>query len=632
MATASPTPMGSYGRARVQTSTRVRRDSPMSVLGESQGFSANAPMMQSIDIGDSSDDEIPQPMKLSALTTALLAQNDDAMSPERRKPKLKISRNGSASNTPERARQDSLTPAPSLRIKRVPLRGAPMRRFRRTPQSEEDHPPSQDQENLPASVVRVKEEHPNVPDSVLKMTDSVMKVRDERDARPAQQHQSPLQRHQSPLQRHQSPLQRRQSPLQRRQSPPPQQQEKPVPLQSRDANTPRRPAPPPPPKMSVLEAATVAAGAATATKHRERKKRSTLSVNGKHYSQMDRIGRGGSSAVYRVMAENFKLLALKRVKLEDADEAAVRGYKGEIDLLQKLKDVERVVRLYDWEVDEQRQILSVLMEIGESDLARIIRMKLDPTDSSAPGTLDLSFTRFYWKEMLECVGAVHAHDIVHSDLKPANFLLVSGRLKLIDFGIANAIDTDNTVNVHRDSHIGTPNYMSPESLEDSAGGAQGQLSNGQAAKDMALGKPSDVWSLGCILYQMVYGRPPFAHIANQMARVLAIVNRAHAIAFPDLGLGDVRVPPALKATLRRCLDRDPARRPTVMQLLDQRDGFLYPDAGEDLRIPQDLLAQIITRVADRFRDEAKPAPTEEEIRMYPKSFYEKIRALLESGG
>jgi serine/threonine-protein kinase TTK/MPS1 len=339
MAAASPTPMGSYGRMRVQTSSRVRRDSPMSVLGESQGFSANAPMMQNIDIGDSSDDEIPQPMKLSALTTALLAQNNDAMSPERRKPKLKISRNGSASNTPERVQQD-VTPAPSLRIKRVPLRGAPMRRFRRTPQSEEDHPPSQDQENLPASIVRVKEEHPNVPDSVLKMTDSVMKVRDEREIPSAQHHQSPLQRHQSP--------------------PPEQQQEKPAPLQNRDANTPRRPAPPPPPKMSVLDAATVAAGAATTTKQRERKKRSTLSVNGKHYSQMDRIGRGGSSAVYRVMAENFKLLALKRVKLEDADEAAVRGYKGEIDLLQKLKNVERVVRLYDWEVDEQRQILSVV--------------------------------------------------------------------------------------------------------------------------------------------------------------------------------------------------------------------------------------------------------------------------------
>ena len=139
MATASPTPLGgsSYGRMRAQSSIRPRRDSPLSVLGQSQGFSADAPMMQNIEIGDSSDDEMPQPMKLSALTAALLAQGNDAESPEKRKPKLKISRNDSGSNTPV---QESVTPAPSLRIKRVPLRGAPMRRFRRTPQSEEENP------------------------------------------------------------------------------------------------------------------------------------------------------------------------------------------------------------------------------------------------------------------------------------------------------------------------------------------------------------------------------------------------------------------------------------------------------------------------------------------------------------
>lgn len=326
MATASPTPMGyanGVGRLRSQ-----RRGSPLSVLGQSHGFSAGAPMMQNIDIGDSSDDEIPQPMKLSALTTALLAQNE-VNSPEKaagRKPKLRISRNGDGSNTPV---HDTVTPAPSLRIKRVQVGGKPMRRLRRTPQSEEDHPPSQDQENLPMSVMKVDSKEP---DSAMTAPDSIMKVA-EPESRPTLQPRSPVER--------------------------PERQERPMPLQQISANTPRRPAPPPPPKMSILETATATAGAAT-TKTKERRKRSVLSVNGKHYSQMDRIGRGGSSAVYRVMAENFKQLALKRVKLEDQDESAVRGYKGEIDLLRKLSNVERVVQLYDWEVDETRQILSVV--------------------------------------------------------------------------------------------------------------------------------------------------------------------------------------------------------------------------------------------------------------------------------
>jgi serine/threonine-protein kinase TTK/MPS1 len=322
MATASPTPLGSYNGRTRQPSTRSlqRRESPLSVLGQSHGFSADAPMMQNVNIGDSSDDEIPQPMKLSALTTALLAQNE-VNSPEKqtRKPKLRISRNGSGSNTPV---QDTITPAPSLRIKRVPLRGAPMRRIRRTPQGEEDHPPSQDQENLPMSIIRA--------DSMK--ADSVMKV-------------GTLGR--STAQR--SPVQR---------------EDKPVPLASMSANTPHRPAPPPPPKMSVLETATAAAGASTT---RQKKKRSHILVNGKPYSNMGRLGKGGSSDVYRVMAENGRLFALKRVKLEDADECAVRGYKGEIDLLRKLDDVERVVRLYDCEVDESRQILSV---VGESLILR----------------------------------------------------------------------------------------------------------------------------------------------------------------------------------------------------------------------------------------------------------------------
>ena len=393
-------------------------------------------------------------------------------------------------------------------------------------------------------------------------------------------------------------------------------------LAARSQNTPHRPAPPPPPKMTMLETATATAGAASASQSRK-KRNQYMSVNGKLFTRMDCIGRGGSSKVYRVMAENYKVFALKRVTLEDQDELAIQGYKGEIDLLRKLENVDRVVRLYDFEINEDKHTLSVLMEMGESDLNRVLTLRLNAEDAK----LDITFTRYFWKEMLECVQAVHAYDIVHSDLKPANFLLLQGRLKLIDFGISNAI-ADNTVNVHREQHIGTPNYMSPEALIDSNAAAGLPSTEG---KMMKLGKPSDIWSLGCILYQLTYGKPPFAHIANPMQRVMAIPNPKHIISFPTLGVGGTLVPSGLIRTLRRCLNRDPAPRPTVDELLAYGDPFLFPDlmVKDTVPVGQELIARMQHNIIKHVRE--KGLPSEAELATWPARFYASIKAAVEEG-
>lgn len=132
------------------------------------------------------------------------------------------------------------------------------------------------------------------------------------------------------------------------------------PLALRSQNTPRRPAPPPP-KMSILDTATRTAGAATTSGAGARRNR--IKINGKIFTRLDVIGRGGSARVYRVMAENNAMFALKKVNLEDADESAVMGFKGEIKLLEKLTGDDRVIQLIDYEVNDDKGVLSVVSNI-----------------------------------------------------------------------------------------------------------------------------------------------------------------------------------------------------------------------------------------------------------------------------
>ncbi|SPQ19360.1 f78984c4-1909-4808-8479-3ca6319ef20c [Thermothielavioides terrestris] len=408
-------------------------------------------------------------------------------------------------------------------------------------------------------------------------------------------------------------------------------------LAAKPHNAPQRSAaPPPPPKMSVVETATTAAGASTAA---SKKKQFLFRVNGRMYTRLDTLGRGASSKVYRVSAENGKILALKRVSLEGLDDRTIKGYKGEIDLLKRLSGVNRVIQLIDHEFNEEKQMLSIVLEVGELDFLTFLRSR-----TSEDSKFDPVFVRYWWKEMVECVQAVHAKDIIHTDLKPQNFVIAQGRLKVIDFGIANAIQTDMTVNVHRDAQVGTPNYMSPESLMDFKEYALNSANQGSSGvpllhrpKHFKLGKSCDVWSLGCILYQLVYGMGPFGHISNVVHRIHAIINFNHQINFPETTQDGVRVPPSLIRTMRRCLQRDQSLRPSCDELLSETDPFLYPlelspsvfaaaDHGDVLPITSDLLRDVIWNVVRRCRQ--GNVDENEALRLWPAAYWASCKKVL----
>ncbi|KAF7730980.1 Dual-specificity kinase, spindle pole body (SPB) duplication and spindle checkpoint function [Apophysomyces ossiformis] len=186
-----------------------------------------------------------------------------------------------------------------------------------------------------------------------------------------------------------------------------------------------------------------------------------ITVHNHRYTILKEIGHGGSSRVYQVFSHTLnELFAMKHVLLADVDDTALEQYKNEIALLKSLGIDDRIVTLFDYEVTKDS--IYLIMELGETDLAHIMsRQKGKP--------LDIIFIMGYWKQMIEAVAVIHEANIVHSDLKPANFVIVRGRLKLIDFGIAKKIANDTT-NIYRESQIGTLNYMSPEALNGAKGG------------------------------------------------------------------------------------------------------------------------------------------------------------------
>nr|XP_028578673.1 dual specificity protein kinase TTK isoform X2 [Podarcis muralis] len=272
-------------------------------------------------------------------------------------------------------------------------------------------------------------------------------------------------------------------------------------------------------------------------------KNDCISIKGKWYTVLKQIGRGGSSKVFQVLDEKKQLYAIKYVNLEEAEEQTLESYKNEIAHLNKLQQhCDKIIRLYDYEISKKS--IYMLMECGNIDLNTWLKKKkINPWERKS-----------FWENMLEAVHTIHTHGIVHSDLKPANFLLVDGMLKLIDFGIANQMQPDVT-SIFKDSQVGTVNYMPPEVIKDMS-------SCGENGKPRSKISPkNDVWSLGCILYCMTYGRTPFQHITNQIAKLHAIIDPSHEIAFPDIAEKD------LQDVLKRCLVRNPKQRISVSELL-----------------------------------------------------------------
>ncbi len=152
-------------------------------------------------------------------------------------------------------------------------------------------------------------------------------------------------------------------------------------------------------------------------------------------------------------------------------------------------------------------------------------------------------------EISSALEAAHEKGVVHRDLKPANVKLArSGRVKVLDFGLAksviadepglSAVETLSASGITRDGTIlGTPAYMSPEQV-----------------RGKTLDRRSDLWSLGCVLYEMLAGRPAFAGETVSDTLVAVLSKEPDWTALPK------SLPDAIHQLLRRCLEKDSTRR------------------------------------------------------------------------
>ena len=288
------------------------------------------------------------------------------------------------------------------------------------------------------------------------------------------------------------------------------------------------------------------------------------------YTVLEELGRGGMGVVFKATAERLnRFVALKMILSGDlaSTEAGVRF----------LKEAESVARL------QHPQVVQIF-RIGDFQGRPFLEMEFVDGGSLADRLDGRPWKPVLAARLIESLAMAvhHAHlrEIVHRDLKPANILLTSdGTPKVTDFGLAKrglGVDLDLT---RTDSIIGSPSYMAPEQ----AGGTASRI-----------GPPTDVYSLGAILYELLTGRPPFraATVLDTLEQVRSADPAPPSRIQPGL-LDRHRDDRVLKCPGKRARPALRQRRRAI------RRAAPISQRGADSRSPGG---------ANRSRDQARPAP------------------------
>ena len=283
------------------------------------------------------------------------------------------------------------------------------------------------------------------------------------------------------------------------------------------------------------------------------------------YEVVAAIGRGGMGEVFR--ARDLELqrdVALKVLPdVFAADPQRLARFRREAQILASLNHP-NVASIYG--IHEAEGIRALVLELADGQtLAE--RLRLGPIPVADALALAL--------QIAQALEAAHDKGIVHRDLKPANITLSDeGRIKVLDFGLAKALDTaqasqpdELTLTEHDHTKLGavmgTAGYMSPEQ-----------------ARGRQVDRRTDIWAFGCVLFEMLVGDAPFRSETSSDT-VAAVLGRD-----PDWGRLPDRLPSRIHALLRRCLEKDHRERLRDIgdARLELRDALAAGVAADDPRL------------------------------------------------
>jgi eukaryotic-like serine/threonine-protein kinase len=254
------------------------------------------------------------------------------------------------------------------------------------------------------------------------------------------------------------------------------------------------------------------------------------SALGDRYGIERELGRGGMAVVY--LAEDLKhhrRVAIKILKPELSQSLGTERFLREIEIAAQLTHP-HILPLHD--SGEAGGLIYYVMPYieGESLRDRLNREKQLPLEDTVRIVRDVA----------DAVAYAHGMGVIHRDIKPENILLSAGRAVVSDFGIARAIDAAGTDRLTESGlALGTPAYMSPE----------------QTSSDETLDGRSDIYSLGCVAYEMLGGQPPFTGPSPQ-----AVLARHSVDPVPHLRTLRQTVSADLQRAVERALAKVPADR------------------------------------------------------------------------